>query len=686
MIVLAVMSSFVTLLHNVSAVDVEITSITPSIGKVGDIVRIVGTINKTDGMYRIWFANIIVNEATAVGNVVNATFHVPAVPKGNHTITLEDIENNRNDTKMFSVEPAYYVKAIVTLDPPMQLQENSNVTIQVNVTGGAPDTIYYANITVKPPNPRNETYLRIVTLSNTTDTGSGYATLVYPNDFNGMPNTNYVGTYTVAFNKTATDALATDTFTIGLTNATEYHRRQFVGIKAAGYYSNESVTIKITSEGETIYSIINVNATEEGLVLANWTVPENASIGIYTVNITSTWLPPNATIKIPPDIQNFTVPGFDINVTTKNLAGDIVQGATVKVFENGNLVVNKTSNSNGLVTMTLEIGNYTFQAFYKGEKVYEDILPITSAAPHILDCNLTNLKISVYAIKDGIEIGVREAKIYLTRENKTLTTNINGTVITRSLLPNVNYTLNASRYGVSFNVTNLSTLLVNGNAVAWYNLTFICPTKSLQVNVTNVNGEPINNARIKVQELMGGLLYENNTTINGIAIFNCAFGKYVITVYDVEGIKLNETTVSMFEDLNVTLRCKLWGLTVSIKVVDYFGQPISNVKIMLQREGSAPRSKYTQLDGIATFDSITGGNLQINLYLFDQTQPYIAQYLFVDSSTTIGIKLGAYVMLAGFFVETSHLITAIIIVVSVIMVLLIEVYRRRHFKPQSSLS
>jgi hypothetical protein len=687
MIVLALTFTFASLFPSVSAANVAITSISLSHGKVGDLVRIVGTINKTDGTYRIWFANSIVNETTAVGTSVNATFHVPMTPQGNYNVTLQDLDNNLNATTQFTVEPAYDIKVLTTLESPKQLQENSTITIRVNVTGGTRNTIYYANVTVKPPTPRNETYWQRVPLSNTTNTGSGSTILVYPNGFSGTPNTNYVGTYTVSFNKTATTALDTDTFTIGLTNATEYHRRQFVNIKAYGYHANESVTIKVTSSGKIIGTISSVNATQEGLVLTDWgPIPANASIGTYTLNITSNLSPPSATKKTPQDVQSFTIPGFTVKVTTQNLAQETVQSVAVKIFENGKSLVNATSNSSGSATVKLDIGNYTFQAFYKGGKVYEHILEITNTTSYILDCNLTNLKISVSAFKDAIKIAVPEAQIYLTRENKTLTTNINGTVIAHSLLPNVSYTLNASRYGALFNTTTLSTLLVNGTPIGWFNVTFICPIRTLQVNTTDANGVSINNVKVSVQELIGGLFYEGNTSAEGIAGFSCVFGKYNITVYDDKGMKLNETTINLFQNQNVTLRCKLYDLTISIKLADYFGQPISNVKIILLRGDSEISSQLTQSDGIAEFGHVTGGTLQASVYLFDQAQPYMSQVFYAGNSTTVGIKLGEFVLLAGFFVEMSYFATAIIIVASVIVVLSIEVYRRRHSKPALSQS
>jgi hypothetical protein len=680
---LVVASTLSVSLPSARAVSVAITSLTPSSGKVGTTVRIIGTINTTDGLYRIWFAQQIVNEAIASENSVNATFSVPATPQGNYTITLQDVGRNINATKSFQVVSAFYINTLMVPIPPEQLQENSTVNIQVNATGGKANTVYSANITVKAPTPSNETYWALVKLTNTTTTGNGVATVIYPNGFNGKarePHTNYTGTYNIAFNTT----IATNTFVVGLTNSTQYHRRQIVGIKAAGYKLNETVTIKITLEGKTINSK-SVNATEGGLILADWPIPGNASIGTYTLNVTS--ISSSPTVKKPPDVQNFTVPGFEVNVTTENLAEEIVQGVAVQAFENGKSVANATSGSNGLAQMKLEIGNYTCRAIYKNTTVQERSINITNAASFVLYCNLTNLKISVIAVKDGTPIGVPGAKVYLTRQNETLTTNINGTAIAHSLLPNVNYTLDVSRYGVSFNETELSSLLVNQNVTAWYDINFTLPTFTLRFNVTNANHEPIPNATVKARESMGGLFYNSSTNTEGIAtLLQCVFGKYNITIYDAKGIELNETDVSVLNQTlsvqNISISCKLAGLTLSIKVVDYFGHPISNVNVSVQQDDLAPLSNKTQSDGVAAFNDISGGNLQVAIYLSGQTQPYMAEGLYLANSTTVGIKLDKYVLLAGFLVETTSLITVILIAASVILVLLVEVYRRKRIKPQ----
>jgi hypothetical protein len=685
MILLAVTFIFTIFTPYVRAINVEITSVTPADlhGKVGDSVHITGTINTTDGSYRVWFDNILMKEANATGNEIDVIFAVPAIPKGEYNITLQDVKTN-NATKLFYVDTACYVEAIMMPEPPQQLQENSTVTIQANVTGGEANTIYYANITVKVPAPAKENYSKVVTLPTTND-GNGSSTLVYPNDFSGASHTNYTGTYTITFNNTYTN-----TFFVGLTSRTEYHRNQSVNIKAAGYKPSENAKIEVTFGGKTVEPILNANATDGGLIIKNWPVPSNASVGTYTVNITSTL---NITKKTPSDTQTFVVPGFDVNITTKNRAEEIVPDVIVRIFENGKSVENGTSDQNGLVrpdsgNLKLEIGTYWCEAYFKDEKVHERWLNVANTTLLDFYCNLTNLKILVIASVDSIEIGVPEAKISLSsdKENQTKTTNINGTMVARSLLPNVSYTLNVSRYGISFNVTTFSSLLVNESAVAWYNITFICPPLILRVNVTKANGEPINSVKVKAQELLGGISYEKYTNDEGIVVFSCAFGKYTLEVYDADGIKLNETTLNLFHHQNVSISCKLYGLTVSIKVVDYFGQPILNANVTLQREGLAPRSQSTQPDGVATFDSITGGNMQIAVYLFEQTQPCVAEEFFVDRSAAIEIKLEKYVVLAGFFVETNHLATALLVAIVVILALSAEFYKKKRSKPKKSSS
>jgi hypothetical protein len=159
-----------------------------------------------------------------------------------------------------------------------------------------------------------------------------------------------------------------------------------------------------------------------------------------------------------------------------------------------------------------------------------------------------------------------------------------------------------------------------------------------------------------------------------------------VTIYDAEGITLNETVISVLNATistqNASISCKLSGLTLIVKVIDYFGQPISNVNVTLQQGGLNARSNRTQSNGEATFSSISGGNIQITIYLSGQTQPYVAEAVFLGSSMTVGIKLEKFVIIAGFLVDTGILTALILIVALLILVLLVEIYRRKRSKPQ----
>jgi len=649
--------------------ETKILSINPHEGKVGETVQLNANVTTENGKYVIRFDGETITSGNASGIDVEATFTVPSASAGSHEIMIIDVNAGENDTAAFTVLTSYSMEIDVP-EPPKQLQEGDPVPISVNVTGGESSKTFVANITVQAPT--NVSYTNMLDV-NTSDVGNGSAAIIYPEHFPIGANTNFAGKYKVFLNGT----LADQTFIIGLTNSTEYHRSQSVDIKAAGYKPNENVTITVTF-GERIIRLKNVTAEENTIHYSNWTIPSNASIGTYTVNVTS--ISSNATAKNPPDIQDFTVPGLPINITTRNLAKEPVPTVMIQVFENVTSVVNATSNSDGLVTLMLEISIYACEAYFKDEKVGERALNITKEESFNFTCNLTNLKILVM---DRSENRFPEVKLSLTPENQTLFTNITGTTVFPSLLPNVTYVLNASRYDKQFNTTMILRLLVNETAIAWYNVTIICPTLTLQVNVTDANNQPISNAAVNVQEVMGGLYYEGNT-VEGTAMFNCTFGRYTVKVYT-RGVEINETVTDLFQNENVSVRCKLYGLTVSIKVVDYFGQPMPNANVTLQREGLLLRSNRAKSNGVATFSDFIGGSVQIAIYLNDQTQPCIETASSVVSSETIGIKIGKYALIAGVLVETSQLATALIIAAVIILIVSIEVYRRKRFKLQKSL-
>jgi len=659
--------------------ETKIISLAPSSGNVGTTVQLIANISTPDGLYKISFNGDELLSGNASGNNVTASFTIPHAPEGAHDVTMIDMKTGESDTATFTVLTSYSFEPALP-ESPAQLQQEANVTISANITGGK-SNYTYPNIKVQTPSG-NLTYEALINIT-TNAVGDYYRNLTYPADFSSGANTNFTGDYKVLLNETAVNS-----FFIGLTNSSEYHRGDLANIKAIDYPLNQTVSITISFGNKTIDSI-SLNVTD-GIINTNWPVPQDALIGNYTLSIT----PVPESKQEANDTQIFEVPGFRTEILTLNLANQTAPNIFIKAYDqSADVYYNTTSNENGSASFMFERGIYNCEVFFKEVRVgTPPNVTITNKGEQMnFTCALANLNIRVM---DAQNVSIPQVSINLTynyttnldeKENRTGTefgeTNITGTLQLHSLLPNIDYTINASRYGEVFNQNNNT--VSNLPAEAYVDIMILCPAKTLHVNVVDASNKSIVNVTVKAQELMGGLHYSETTNINGVAILNCTFGRYFVRFYIGE-IQLNETTVDLFHNQSISITCNFYGLTVSVRVTDYFGQPILNANVTLQREGLPPRSNRTKADGVATFSDFIGGNVQIAIYLNDQTQPCIETTASVESSKTIGIKIGKYALIAGILVETSRLATALIIAAAIILVVLIEVYRRKHSRLRKS--
>ncbi|MGD0160159.1 MAG: hypothetical protein ABSB89_07665 [Candidatus Bathyarchaeia archaeon] len=663
----------------------EVFSVTPTTGNVGTNVTVVANLTTVNGAYNVAFNGAVLAVGTAVGNSVTASFFVPEAAAGNYTVTVNDVSANESATfENFTVLTAYFLN--VTVPPaPAQFQEGNSVPISFNVTGDGADVAEDAQIEVV--NPDGLSYQESVGLV-TSALGSGVVTVPYPGNFTSGANTNFVGIYTVSTvaNGTLVSPIG---FPVGLTNSTEYHRLQTVYIVATGYNVNENVTLNVT--GTNVQYSVNLTATPAGLInFSGFVVPTNATVDNYTVSIVSTEIA-LPTAKVPPDTQVFEVPGFAFNVTTVNLAGEAVPGVVVEAFENGTSVSNQTADSNGLTVSMLEIGNFTLEGFYQAVEVGEGNFTVNNTETGNLVLNLTDLGVKVVAFVNGNEVGIPEAGVNLTPVDVTLFTDVNGNAEEQSLLPNSTYDLTAGRYDTLFNATNviesssnstlsngtILNLFVGESPVAVYNVTIACPSFALQIVALEASGQPFSNATVEASELAGGINYEGSTDSSGAVVFqNATFGEYYVEVFDSAGTEINSTTLELFQDQNVTVNCYLYGLSISVTVTDYFGQPFGNTEVTLQGNGVQPVSSRTQANGTVTFANLVGQSYNVSVYLSNNGSPNYVANLFVDGSTAVSIKMNRYVLLAGDPVETTQLVVVIIIVLTVLLVLVFEVFRR----------
>ncbi|MEA2090725.1 MAG: hypothetical protein U9O89_08260, partial [Thermoproteota archaeon] len=558
-------------------------------------------------------------------------------------------------------------------------------------------TPYFANITVE--NPNNTVHWTTLSF-NTTEMGYGNESVTYPDNFLAA-HTNFTGAYNVAFNKT----LDTDDFIIGLTNATKYHRYQVVNIQAAGYAPNEPVNVTIASTGGTDFSPENMTASLLGIVKANWTIPANAIYGAYTVTVSNSTTP--GTVKPVSDTQNFTIVEklVSCRILTVNLDSEPVEGVEVKSYNGYNetqqIGSSHKTDENGSANFQLHAGYYVFKAFWKDLQVNQTVFDVAKDMNQTIVCQLANIKVKVTEELTGERLPFIKVNLTYsyTKDNSTLTetnsleTNSTGRLTFRNfftnLVTNVNYTIEAGRYGNLF----YTEVIENLTSTFWVNIT--CPTYTLTIQVFDSNELPFRNATLAVYEWSSGLIKDNrdypfcrwtSTNSSGSITINCTFGRYKVKVY-VSEVVVNETVVDLInETQKLQVYCSIFNLTVPVKVVDYFGHAIPNIKVEVKREGTEPLEFTTVADGTATLHIKIGGDCQILLYLPGSSELCETRIVYLDQAKTAGeitFKLSRYVMVGGYLLETSELTTIIILIVIVVAFAAALTYRR-FFKRKMS--
>jgi len=677
----------------------SITSIYRNDGYVGDAVKLNGTIETINGTYRILFDGEIVKNGTASSlKYVNATFLVPHRYKGSHAVTLYDVNASTTSLPaLFTISTKYLINPIL---PPQQTQlmEGQSITIRLNVTGGETGKPVKANATVKLPNPVNTIYYNSsIVLNSTARTGEYMAETVYPRDFGSGANTNYVGIYTMSFyaNTSVPFPLqAVASLKVGLTNATQNNRFDNVIIRGSNYVQlDERAWINITLSGKTVFST-NVQAVEE-IVTSNWEIPWNATYGTYNVTITSSSSP--GTVKTIRDTDTFTIAKatFQCQIHTKNLENENVKGVTVGAYNKTVAVAYATSNASGIATFSLETYTYSFKALMKGSQGVQvgsiSALNITGNISTIIVCQLVNIRM---AIKDesgvplpfiSVDLKYNYTKITSVTlpETRTLETGSTGIINFQNTFVNTRYVIEAKRNDNSFS----RTIIANLTTSQWVNLT--CPTYTLYLTVVDSKQNQMPNISLNVTEWTSEILIEDKTwttdNIGSVSI-NATFGRYQIKAYKYNSevdrlVILNETIIDLTENMQYEkIYCKIANLTSSIVVVDYFGKPISNAEVKIERFSETEQrwieltpSQITSSSVVVSLPSI-GGDYSISIKVSGQLSAIKAVQ--VSKPATIDVKIDRYIAIGGFIVETAQLAVYIALILMAITLVILLTYKK----------
>ena len=655
---------------NVKAHPTPSLTVTPNKGKVGDEITVSGTIDTENGSYRIFFDGKAIFNGTAEGKNVTAIITVPDYPAGPHQIKLLDLNASTESSPVtFTIVPSYLLKIY---PESRRIMEGQNLNISIRIVGGEKQTTYNLNLTVKTPT--NKTYYHLRSAS-TDEQGHLSLNITYPDEFSANANTNYTGVYIVKLNETEID------FTVGITDKTDYHRNDIMKIQAAGYIPGENATITITFPNETKINLPIAQALENGTVKSVWTVPKSAPMGNYTIEIIG-----NQTGKTEkPDIQIFTIPGRSFNITALNLNMEPVPDVMFRIYEKGIQLYNITTGTEGKALAKLEVGNYTFEAIYKdklinitlrefrGEKTLDFSLPLVAL-------NLTVLDGRTFAVVPFTEIEISLNYTSVNGENRTLTltnrTDILGSAYFRNVFVNESYLVKARKYGTIFNMTYLN--IPEKPETGVYDFSIYTPKKTLIVTVLNSNGEPASNINVKVYEWTSGTvspLQSNVTNDEGKATLPLSFGWYKLRVFK-ENILVNETKIELTSEnqtVLATIHCKLLDLNLTVKVLDYFGFPIPQVKVVLDMNGVSYEKTG---NGEISFKKIIGGNCKIFVFLpSDYTSPYIVKTFYLCKSETVTLRDENHINFFGALVETRMFATITIVVLISMAFAAILIYR-----------
>jgi 5-hydroxyisourate hydrolase-like protein (transthyretin family) len=645
-------------------------SINPTLGVVGDMVTASGQINTTDGAFTIRWNQAFNFTGVAVGNNFTRSLSVPSTAGGNIVVELID---EALDIVVATADFTLLAKFSISLDTlpsPRQLQEGNKTSVKINVTGGLPNTRYPANITVK--DPANQTHFAIVLLSNTTVTGAGNGTASFPTDFGTGAHTNLAGTYFASSNVTGVE---TAEFFVGLTDKTGYQRKENVRIQAAGYKGSEKVKVDIRTSVSVSSFPQNVTASSSGLITLTWSVPVNATSGTYHVILTNTTA--DGTVKMPTDTQDFAILGFACLVQAKNLAGEAVEGASIKVYNASatTTVLNEgLTNSTGWIMFNRDEGNYTFKAFFRNVEVglRANELIIADTELH-MNLSLTNFLVTVRT-EEGegvplIDIALAENK---TRAESAGQTNATGMTVIKNLFTNRTYRIEATRYGLLFSNMTLEVVPFPEGGLIIHSLTLW--NQQLNVHTVDAEDESAVGVDIRVYEWTSGTatpLDSATTDFSGDVFLSLPFGRYILRAFKGDDF-LSEIVVDLDEPTALTFDLATLNVNVIVSVLDYFGQPLANAEVKIERKIGQDfvliSTKLTDTAGTAQFVEMVGGDSRVSVNLGGTLVAVKTQFLGAGSSE-VAIKVAEYVAIAGYPLQTGAFALLIFILVVIVVVL-----------------
>ncbi|NIW18463.1 hypothetical protein GWN28_08770, partial [candidate division KSB1 bacterium] len=133
------------------------------------------------------------------------------------------------------------------------------------------------------------------------------------------------------------------------------------------------------------------------------------------------------------------------------------------------------------------------------------------------------------------------------------------------------------------------------------------------------------------------------TDDQGNVNLSAKFGRYEVNVYNYSAVLerevvLKETTINLTKDgMSVEIHCSIFNVSLSVEALDYFGQPIPNALVEVERKFGQEWVKIdslpTEFDGFARFAplrGLVGGDIRVSVYVAGKLSG--TKHLYLDGS------------------------------------------------------
>jgi hypothetical protein len=230
---------------------------------------------------------------------------------------------------------------------------------------------------------------------------------------------------------------------------------------------------------------------------------------------------------------------------------------------------------------------------------------------------------------------------------------------------------------------------INSSAPGWTSLNLTLPNHTLSIKAKSSKGFDAVGVDLKAYEWTSGATIPVESTItnsSGNAFFSLPFGRYTLRAFK-GGDFLSETIVDLVESAAFSFDLVTLDLDVVVSVFDYFGQPLPNAEVKIEREFSQDfvliSTQFTGGAGSAQFAGIVGGDSRVSVYLGGKLVAAQTQFLGADSNE-VTFKVAEFVAVLGYPVSSGAFALLVLVLVMIVAVLVAARRRILHVFRKSS--